>query len=176
MEACACPIRWSRCRGAPATSLETRCTDRYPVHGGPVPALAQPVSRLAARGSHLDHRRGAVHPVVEASPCGNAPALPIRWSRCEERQRRASRTLVPKGFRATVARAPRPSGGEFSMEFSNNRCGPGRAGCRESGCGAAWVRLRCRRVAWSVGDTTAPAGVSDRCWRVGSTRGVGRIP
>ncbi len=50
--------------------------------------------------------------------------------------RRASRPLVPTGFRATGGTTPRHRVGIISMEFSNNRCGPGRAGCRESGCGA----------------------------------------
>ncbi len=50
------PSRWSRCRGAPATSLETPCADGFSGHRGPNPAPVQTVSRIAARGSHLDHR------------------------------------------------------------------------------------------------------------------------
>ncbi len=39
----AVPSRWSRCRGAPATSLETPCAERFPGHG---------------RQDHLAHRVG----------------------------------------------------------------------------------------------------------------------
>ncbi|WP_288436818.1 hypothetical protein, partial [uncultured Gordonia sp.] len=58
-----------------SASDEACCVDGYPDDGGPVPALLHAVSRLAARGSHLDQRLMNLGPfpipVVEASPCGN---------------------------------------------------------------------------------------------------------
>ncbi len=94
------PPRWSRCRGALATSLETPCAERIPGHGR---------SNTSTTGWGLS-----------------------LWS-----------------FQRSDAVPARPGAG---------------------------IRLLRRRVAWFCGGRTARVGVSGRCWRVGSARGVGRIP
>ncbi len=50
-------LRWSRCRGAPATKpRDPSRREASAPPGDPEPASLQAVSRLAARDSHLDHR------------------------------------------------------------------------------------------------------------------------
>ena len=112
--------RWSRCRGALVTSLETSCAEGLPGHGGSVPALLQAVSRLAARGSHLDHRGDRSHPgfVPDGRPI---PVVEVPRSVSDEpRDPLCRRASGPRWFGSSSAAgglearrtrlAPRPSG------------------------------------------------------------------
>ncbi len=177
---------WERCRGAPATRLETPCAEIYSVHGGANPAPVQVVSRLAAHGSHLD-QRGMTVPSKDAdalpsddrmltpSPPGG---LPSRWSRCRGALATGLETPCADGIPGHGRHDTSTIGRGLSLWSSQTTdavpAGPG-AG-NQAVVEALRVRLLCRRVAWCVGDTTAPVGVSGRCWRVESARGVGRIP